>query len=111
MKRDDITETLVRNLKALMERRGLNAHELASRAGLNPTGVYDIISGKSRSPKVENVAKIAQALGVSAATLLQEPSDDALRDDILGMLAQLDRAEQERLLVTAQAWVAAKARD
>jgi transcriptional regulator with XRE-family HTH domain len=110
MDRDDITAALVANIQALMLRRGLNAHELASRAGLNPTGVYDIISGKSRSPKVENVAKIAKALGVRASQLLEPPTDDALKADLLGAFAQLPAEDQERLLTTARAWLAAKSR-
>ena len=60
------------NIEAAMARRGINPAELARRAGTNSTGVYDILSGKSRSPRLDTIAKIASALSVPISALFEE---------------------------------------
>jgi transcriptional regulator with XRE-family HTH domain len=109
MMRDKLTETLIRNLQAFMAVRGLNAHELAARAGMNPTAVYDILSGKARSPKIETVAKLAGALGVAATTLIETPDEAILRAELHQVYDQLSPEEQQRLLTIAQALLSAQA--
>ena len=64
MERDEAVLLVARNLEAAMTRKGMNAAEVARRAGINPTGVYDILSGKSRSPRLDTLNKIAQGLGM-----------------------------------------------
>ena len=106
MERDAITMTVARNLESLMEARQTNASEVARRAGINPTGVYDILSGKSRSPKIETLGKIAGALGVPIATLFEEAGEAELRSEIVALFAQLPPDERDRLLLIARAWLA-----
>lgn len=53
MERDAIAMLVAKNLEAAMDRKGTNPAEVARRAGLNPTGVYDILSGKSRHPRLD----------------------------------------------------------
>lgn len=110
MTRDDVTETLVRNIQRLMAAQGLNAHTLAQAAGTNPTAVYDIVKGKARSPKIETVAKLAAALGTSVSALIEEPSEAALRSDLSAVAQQLDQEDRDRLIEIARALLAAQAR-
>lgn len=95
---------LASNLKEIMTQKGTNASQLAKAAKVNPTGVYDILSGKSRSPRLETINKIAQALGVPPASLFQERSSDALKQEILDVFDRLPGDERRRLLLTAEAW-------
>lgn len=88
-----------------MKRKELSAPEVARRAKINATGVYDILSGKSRSPKIETLGKIAGALEVPVALLFEEQSDIELRNEIISVLAKLPAPEQHRLLLTARAWL------
>ena len=111
MARDTVTETLVRNLQRLMELRGTNAHELAARSGINPTGVYDILSGKARSPKLETLAKLAAALHVSPSALIETPPESRLREDLEAIFHQLAPADQERILMIATALLAGTKHD
>jgi transcriptional regulator with XRE-family HTH domain len=106
MSRDETTETLVRNLKRLMDLRGIKAPELAARAGMNPTAVYDIISGKARSPKLETVAKLATALSVTTSALIEAPAETALRNDLETIFGRLSPEDQERVLMIATALLA-----
>ena len=63
---------LVRNIERFMDERGANPASLAAMAGLNPTGVRDILLGKSQSPRHSTVEKIAEALGVSVYELITD---------------------------------------
>jgi ribonucleoside-diphosphate reductase alpha chain len=93
-------------LKALMAEKGMNPKTLAEAAGLNPTGVYDILSKKSASPKVSTLTKLARALEVPAARLLpqQDKSPEVLAStdaepqqphgDVVYISEPLDRPQQ-----------------
>ena len=104
--RDPVTLTIAENIRYLMERQGLNPAELRRKAKINQTGVHDILSGRSRSPKVETVAKIASALGVTAGDLISPPGEIEERRAILAVFDKLPRAERDRLVRTGQAWLA-----
>lgn len=93
----DVNQTLRRNLERLMADLKVNAPEIARRSGLNRRVVYDIIEGKSQSPKIETVFKIAEALGVHAAELLGFASPIALHPALADLLRQYPEAEQEQL--------------
>ena len=105
MGRNKLTMLLAANIQTAMGERETNAAQLAKDAKVNPTGVYDIISGKSRSPKLDTIDKIAKALGVSVSYLLRDRSGDDLRSDIINILDALPLKERKRLLVTARAWI------
>lgn len=67
-----------RNAKVIMAEIGMNEAELARRTGLSTSGVNQILNGESRSPRLENVEKIADALSVPFARLVghEEPQAD-----------------------------------
>lgn len=104
MERDQLVMMVAGNIQSIMGRKGLNPAELARVAGLNATGVYDILSGKSRSPRLDTIGKIAAALGAPVAILFEERSDAELRDQIIDAVSRLPEAERRRILLTARAW-------
>lgn len=97
--------TVARNIEAIMERKRLTAVAVARLAGINATGVYDILSGKSRSPRLDTIGKIAAALEVPVAVLLEEDSEADIRREIVSLFARLPEHERQRLIVTARAWL------
>lgn len=99
---------VIANIQALMIERGLKAPELARKAGLGPTGIYDIFSGKSGSPTVDTVEKIAKALGVTAVRMFMTPQDDVLFRQIALIFPQLPEEDRRRLVQTAEAWLPSK---
>lgn len=104
MERDSIVLLVAANLAEVMARKRTNAAEVARRAGINPTGVYDILKGKSRSPRLDTLHKIAVlGLGVPLTTLFTEPSDDALDQQLLEILGLLPVEDRKRFLVMALA--------
>lgn len=109
MDRNEIVMLVARNIQAMIDRKQTNAAELARLAGINPTGVYDIMSGKSRSPRLDTIAKIAAALNVPVSTLFEEQGEADLRQAIIEAVTALSPAERQRILQTAQAWAATPA--
>ncbi len=65
----DIKKKLGRKVKELRQRGGYSQEELASRSGLHRTYMSDIERGE-RNVSVENIGKIAKALGVKPSELL-----------------------------------------
>lgn len=62
---------LARNLRALRERRRLSQEALADLAGLHRTYVGSVERGE-RNVSIDNIQRLAEALGVTPANLLQE---------------------------------------
>ncbi|MDX2276956.1 MAG: helix-turn-helix transcriptional regulator [Hyphomonadaceae bacterium] len=65
----DVRRLLGRNVQRLRLARGLSQEDLAEEAGVHRTYVSGVERGV-RNPTVTIVAKLAKALGVSAADLL-----------------------------------------
>lgn len=70
------TRLLVERLRGHMEQSQINARELAERAEVGRSFVYDILNGKSTNPTTQKLASVAKVLGVSVSTLLY--GEDAL---------------------------------
>ena len=105
MERDDLVMTVARNIEAAMARKGTNPAEVARRAHLNPTAVYDILSGKSRSPKLDTLNKIAvMGLNMPVSALLVEPSEDELSQELVETLGLLGPDDRRRFLTMLRAW-------
>jgi transcriptional regulator with XRE-family HTH domain len=62
----------VRNLRALMDKKGFNPRSLSLKAGLNATAVRDMLEGRSRFPRYDTVMALALALDTTPALLMSE---------------------------------------
>lgn len=60
---------MARAIKARMDTLGLNQKRLAIEAGLNETYVRDILKGKSKNPKYDQLSRLARALNCRAEDL------------------------------------------
>ncbi|WP_142847252.1 helix-turn-helix transcriptional regulator [Telmatospirillum sp. J64-1] len=69
---------LQRELSRRLKILGLSGRELCERAGVNTSAVKNILSGKSRNPRGDTLAKLAKALGSSVADLTGEDTPAAL---------------------------------
>jgi len=87
-------------LKALMERNGLNAHALAKKANVQPSTLYNLMSGVSKSLSVGVAQKLADALDTSVDAILGNAPVTSDKIDILwevgvlGKLFELDHPLQ-----------------
>lgn len=94
------------NIARLMAERGWSMAELSKRANAGSTSVFDIIHGRSRSPKLETVAKIAMAFNVSVVDLLSDEPRAKCHAEILDVFDHMSEADRNRLLAVARAFVA-----
>jgi transcriptional regulator with XRE-family HTH domain len=106
MERDPLSSLLSSNITRLMDARGIKADELAARSGLNRTAVYDILAGRSQSPRLKTVAQIAVALAVPITDLLMTVEQIEGQASLLRAYKLLPPVEQERLAQIARAWLA-----
>ena len=107
MERDALVMMVARNLEAAMARKGTNPSEVARNAGINPTGVYDIMSGKSRSPRLDTLNKIAVlGLHMPLAALFIDPNDDDLHQELIETIGMMPGEDQKRVLAMVRALLA-----
>lgn len=110
MERDAIAMLVAKNLEAAMDRKGTNPAEVARRAGINATGVYDILSGKSRHPRLDTLYKIAvKGLGVPFHVLFSDPDADRLDQELLETIGMMQPNDRRRFLAMARAAIDAPA--
>ena len=79
---DDISLRTGRVVKRLREAAGFSLRDLAARAGISPSMISDIERG-AKSPTVTTIVRLAQALGVSAAALIDGGTEPAPRIRVL----------------------------
>jgi len=66
----DSDNVIGQRLKFEMKKRGINATELAKRADVKASFIYDVISGKSANPSTVKLARVVGALEISLAHLV-----------------------------------------
>ncbi|GHJ39078.1 helix-turn-helix domain-containing protein [Streptomyces sp. TS71-3] len=75
---DQLTQSLARNLRRWRGERGYTLDGLASRAGVSRGMIIQIEQART-NPSVGTTVKLADALGVSIATLLDQDQSPTLR--------------------------------
>jgi predicted RNase H-like HicB family nuclease/DNA-binding Xre family transcriptional regulator len=56
--------------------RGLSQRGLAKLSGVSPATIYELETGRRPEPRPSTLRKLAHALGVEVAELLQEPAQE-----------------------------------
>ena len=100
MNKSAVDGLVARNIQGVMDERGLKAEGLAEKAGLNRTAIYDILSGKSASPRLQTLEKIASAAGVDLYRLTVGPlvaPVSATERKIVDQIVRLDPDKRQRL--------------
>ncbi|MGB4101634.1 MAG: helix-turn-helix transcriptional regulator [Alphaproteobacteria bacterium] len=90
----------VQTLSRLIETRGMNPRQLSLMAGLNPTAVRDMLSGRARYPRYDTLQALARALDTTPAYLMgdqnahQEPGTEQL-DLLTEIIARLQEVAED----------------
>ncbi len=106
MERHPVSQIIAQNLERLLRERGISALELANRAKYGRTMVYDILAGRSASPKVSTVADLAAALRVPVSDLFLTEEQILAQSEMMQAYNLLPEAEQRRLAQVARLWSA-----
>jgi transcriptional regulator with XRE-family HTH domain len=88
---------LVARLQHLIDESEHTVASLQRAAGISQTGVYDILDGSIRSPKLETIEKIAMAFDVSVAYLIGETSDKGA-SRLIGNYAKMSKRDRDILM-------------
>jgi transcriptional regulator with XRE-family HTH domain len=91
-------------LRAALERAGITARDLAGRIDMDESTVSLWLSG-GRTPRMKNLQKVADALGIELATLWAGPEATPATEVQAAMIdemGQLSPAQQEALLAIAR---------
>lgn len=80
------------NLTRLMRERRITAKALSRKAGLNPTAVRDILTGRSKNPRSSTLFGLAAALRCDVSDLVGEERLRLGPKPTLGDHAPIDRA-------------------
>lgn len=67
---EDIAATIARRCASLRGQRGLSLQDVADRAGLSKSHVWELEQGRARNPTVDTAARLARAFGVSIDYLI-----------------------------------------
>lgn len=86
------------NLRAAMERVGIDAANLSRKAGLNARAVTDILEGRSKHPRISTVVSLAGALGVTIYDLLDAPPRGKIIQGLEDYLSKCDEGVQKGIL-------------
>lgn len=101
--RDEVSSLLAENLKRLLEEKDTNALALAEKCKMGRSSVYDILKGRSQSPKISTVAKLADGLGVPLSEMFLTQEQVAAQAEMLRAYYLLPDQEQRRLAQVARA--------
>ena len=74
-----MVETVRENLYKKMLAAGLNMKKLSIKAGLNETGVRDILRGRVKSPSFDTLYCLAKALNTSIDELTEDLTEEGKR--------------------------------
>ena len=92
-------------IKAARERKHLTQEDLAAIVDLSPTHV-SVIERGVKPPKLETFVRIANALGVSADTLLQDVVDSSVEgvaNSLAADIMKLPANERNRMVIAIRA--------
>ena len=92
-------------IKSARERAGMTQEDLAGVLEMSPTHI-SVIERGVKSPKLETLVNIANALQVSADTLLQDVvsyASDEIHSELAVAISHLPKQDQERMLIAVRA--------
>lgn len=93
-------KTFGQRMRAIREAKGLTQEKLAEMVNLSPTHI-SVIERGIKTPNLDSFVAIANALEVSADTLLIDVVDHAVEgiaDDLSRRIARLPHSEQTKIL-------------
>lgn len=100
--------TVGERIKYISELRGMKQPELAKRVGITQPSMYNIESGKTKSPAAINLMKIAAVLEANPWWLLVGDGDPEAMDDVNnetwnGVFSALSPQQRRAIVAAAKA--------
>lgn len=76
------SDVIIKRLKSLCAQRGMTVNKLATRSGITQSTVENLMSGKTKNPKLKTLHKLASGLDMTVSELLDFPEmNETIFDD------------------------------
>ena len=77
------SDAIVKRLSEICRKRRLTVNKLATLSGITQSTMRDLMTGKTKNPKLKTLHKIAVGLGMTVAELLdfKELNESAFEDE------------------------------
>jgi transcriptional regulator with XRE-family HTH domain len=105
MRHIDASNPIGVRLRARMHQCGFSSTELARRAEVKTSFIYDVLSGKSANPSPLKLARLAQAMGVSLSALVEphnaplSPASLAKKTDDIALAHEFRHTQLRYLII------------
>ncbi len=100
----DINQVVKRNILDLMERAGTNPSRLSKDAGLSHTAIRDFFARENASLRIDTLARIAEALGVTVEAILSFDRQVDREIELIRAFRALSEEQKRLLVLSARAW-------
>lgn len=87
---------------------GKTRSQVCSEAGLNPAYLTQILEQKGATPRIDNLAKIAQVLDTTVCYLVEGVPTDRQASECLNLYGQLDEDRKNAVLMMLRDMAAAQ---
>lgn len=67
------SDVMIKRLRALCSERGITVNKLATQSGITQSTVENLMSGKTKNPKLKTLHKLASGLDMTVSELLDFP--------------------------------------
>ena len=67
------SQVIIKRLEQLCQDHNITTNKLATLSGITQSTLEDIMSGKTKNPKLKTLHKIATGLGITVSALLDFP--------------------------------------
>lgn len=76
------SDVIIMRLSGLCKERGITVNKLATLSGITQSTVENLMSGKTKNPRLKTLHKIATGLGITVSALLDFPEmNETIFDD------------------------------
>lgn len=76
------SDVMIKRLQGLCAKKGMTVNKLATRSGITQSTVENLMSGKTKNPKLKTLHKLATGLDMTVSQLLDFPEmNETVFDD------------------------------
>ncbi|MGE0755129.1 MAG: XRE family transcriptional regulator [Alphaproteobacteria bacterium] len=92
-------------LREAMQRRGISSAELARKAGVRTSFLYDVLRGKSHNPSIIRLSKVAQVLDMPVTSLMAPAEIPAGTEHHGSAIEWLGPSQKQASIFFNEAWL------